>query len=159
LRARRQGFRTESVESPFDSEQVIWHVGSANSMIRTLDREASLAACVLSGCLRNVLRHAGTLELLPLLFLQICFRIAFCALYWRRHSWGEVRILALAGIPVRLKRSNWKRKGPFFLAGLIALIYRRPGLWARPWRRGSISELKKRWRQTERHPSMMIDRP
>jgi len=133
LRARRQGFRTQTVPARVEHGEAIWHIGSASSSgsKRTMDKSPELAAYVLSGCLRNIWSHAGWAELLPLLALHVCFRVVFYGIYLRKQSWRALLALLRApsrGMPYR-RREAWLR--PIFLWPLIALFYQQPFPWAR----------------------------
>ena len=131
LRARRGGFRTIFAGGNVDHEDVIWHVGSASSGMRTLtlSRSPEIASHVLSGCLRNALRHASVIEIVPLLLLQLVFRAAFCILYARRRAWRSVLRVAVA---LPFGRSYGRSRGwKMFLCPAIAVVYRKPALWAR----------------------------
>lgn len=134
LRARRAGFHTQVLDGRLEHEEVIWHVGSAASSkagVRTIDKSPEVAGRVLAGCLRNAWSHAGRLELLPVLLLQLCFRISFCALYARRHSWRSLGQLIPAAKAANRHPRRDLRTSDAFLFPLIALLYRRPFPWAR----------------------------
>jgi hypothetical protein len=160
IRARQHGFRTKPLHADIRRNEVIWHLGSGSTdpkVVRSVDKSPDMAGHVLSGCVRNLWLHAGTFEFIPLLLLHIWFRIAFCALYWRTHSWREVRFLALAGLPPGVRRSSRKRTAAFFLSGLVALMYRRPVVWARRWRTGSQSAIKKLEQNRAKRATTVID--
>jgi hypothetical protein len=137
LRARQHGFETRILDGQIDREDVIWHVGSATASdrgVRTLDKSPEVAGRVLAGCLRNARTHAGALEWLPVLILQLCFRVVFCALYARKHSlWAAWRVAwarSRSNGSQRCARHSGRTMRPFLLP-LAALLYRRPFPWAR----------------------------
>jgi N-acetylglucosaminyl-diphospho-decaprenol L-rhamnosyltransferase len=133
LRARRRGFRTVVVPARIERDEVIWHRGSASSSDskQTLDKSPDIAAHVLDGCVRNIWGHAGWVELVPLLSIHLCFRLAFAILYARRHSWK----LAVKLFRSPVARPRYRRlarfREPLFLTKLVALAHRRILPWAR----------------------------